>query len=620
MTIKKRLILLAALVTISMLLQAALVQYSTRVTSGLDTVRLNIEQANSGMLLLRRREKDFLARFDLKYEKGFKEDHATLIAKVGELATGMAKYGMDHSTAERLAEILHQYQQIFLELVATQKRIGLHEKDGLYGSLREAVHNVEGELKTLNDDRLTGMMLTLRRNEKDFMLRENIKYVKSLDDNLARMRIAIADSTYASELKQRLNRQLDLYARDFHALVDGYREKGMGSKEGLNGKMRDTVHQTETLLEEMVASVSATATGKITTLHTTVTLFSIFIILLALGVIATLAGSIIRPIHHMMETMGRIRRDNDLSLRVATSGKDEVAAMGDDLNKLLGDFQDVIEAVISSTTQVSAAAEELSSITAETDGRMQQQTNDTETVAAAIEEMSASVQEVANSTAETAQTTELAEEAVKRGSQVVSATVATINSLADEVARTGTVIANLEQESGRIGSVLDVIRGIAEQTNLLALNAAIEAARAGEQGRGFAVVADEVRSLASRTQASTREINEMIARLQDGTQQAVTAMEQGKLSAQTGVRHAGEANKALGEITSAIRTIHEMATHIASASQQQGQVAADVARSVGAIKQSVDDTGNSVSQITMASGDLAQLSSHLHTLVSRYRV
>jgi methyl-accepting chemotaxis protein len=619
-TIKKRLITLALLVAISMLLQTALVQYSTRVTSDLDEIRLNIEQANSGMLLLRRREKDFLARVDLKYEGKFNNDHAALITTVQQLTGNMARYDMDSGSAVKLADILNQYQAAFFGLISVQKRIGLNEKDGLYGSLRTAVHNAEDELKELSDYKLTSMMLTLRRNEKDFMLRENIKYLKKLDDNLAKMRTAIVESSYSSDVKDKLQGYLDIYERDFHALVDGYSEKGLSSKEGLRGKMRDTVHQTETLLAEMVESVNAVAKAKVGELHATVTVLSVAIIILSLLVIATLAKSIIKPIHHMMGIMERIRDDNDLSLRVDATGKDEVAAMGEDLNKLLNDFQAIILEVISSTEQVSASAEELSLITDETNRRMHQQTNDTEMVAAAIEEMSASVQEVANSTAETAQTTEMAEGAVRRGSQVVNDTVASINALAHEVSLASDVIGRLEQESGNIGSVLDVIRGIAEQTNLLALNAAIEAARAGEQGRGFAVVADEVRTLASRTQQSTQVINDMIDKLQEGTKEAVRAMEKGMRSAESGVAQASEANEALGEITSAIGTIHEMTTHIAEASQQQGHVAAEVAKSIGAIKHSVDEAGNSVSQITTASGELAQLSTYLHGLVSRYKV
>ncbi len=620
MTIRNRLILLAVLVALGMLVQVGLIQYSLNTNAELDEIRLNIEEANSGMLLLRRREKDFLARLDPAYEGKFIKDYDALISKVNELAGNMSAHGMDTGMARDLTTILEQYKQVFVNLVALQKRIGVNEKEGLYGSLRSAVHGIEGELKTLEDYKLTSMMLTLRRNEKDFMLRSNLKYRDKLDGNVEKLRSAINESAYAEETRSKLQQLLNKYQSDFHALVDGYVEKGLSSKEGLRGTMRSVVHQTETLHEEMAATALAVANSEISALRVTVMTVSLIILALVVLVIATLARSIINPVKAMMVVMERVRKEDDLSLRAPADGKDEIASMGADLNKLLEEFQAVIQVVLSSTEQVSTAAEELSSITDETNQRVQRQVSDTDMVAAAIEEMSASVQEVAGSSAETAESTELAEGAVARGSQVVNDTVSNINVLAGEVDSASEVISHLEQESINIGTVLDVIRGIAEQTNLLALNAAIEAARAGEQGRGFAVVADEVRSLASRTQQSTQEINEMIERLQEGTRRAVAAMERGKVSAEGGVARAAEANEALSEITSAISTIHDMATHIASAAQQQGQVAGEVAESVGAIKHSVDETGESVHQITEASSDLAQLANRMHSQVSHFKV
>ncbi len=620
MTIKQRLIILAALVAVGMLLQVGLIQYSIDTGSELDEVRLNIEEANSGMLLLRRREKDFLARHDLAYEEKFVKDHTALVAKVNELAGNLSVHGMDTVRAMKMRAILEQYKTIFLQLVALQKRIGVNEKEGLYGSLRTAVHGIEGELDVLEDDRLTGMMLTLRRNEKDFMLRNDLKYRDKLDGNVEKLRSAINESAYPEESKAKLQGLLKQYQSDFHALVAGYIEKGLSSKEGLLGQLREVVHQTETLHEEMAAAAIEATHSEIASLKITVTAISFIILVLALVVMVTLAGAIIRPVEVMMAVMSRVREEDDLSLRAPADGKDEIASMGGDLNKLLEEFQGVIQVVLGSTEQVSRAAEELSSITEETNVRMQQQVSDTDMVAAAIEEMSASVQEVASSSAETAHTTQKAEGAVARGSQVVNDTVSNINSLAGEVASASEVISHLEQESNNIGTVLDVIRGIAEQTNLLALNAAIEAARAGEQGRGFAVVADEVRSLASRTQQSTQEINEMIERLQEGTRRAVAAMERGRASAESGVSRASEANEALDEITSAIATIHDMATYIASASQQQGEVAGEVAASTGAIKHTVDETGDNVHQITIASSELAELANRMHGQVSHFKV
>jgi methyl-accepting chemotaxis protein len=572
------------------------------------------------MLLLRRHEKDFLARLDLKYEKKFVDDHAKLMATIEKLSSDLHENDIQGDQSKQLETILNRYKADFTKLVAIQKKIGLNEKDGLYGSLRTAVHNVEGELKSLNDYKLTSMMLMLRRNEKDFMLRDNLKYQDKLAGNLAKLQSAVTQSNYSEATKNKIQGQLDKYSHDFNALVSGYVEKGLSSKEGMLGTMRNTVHQTETLLADMSQSIEVITEERISNIKLTVTIFSIAIIAISLGLILTVARSVIRPIRHMMETMEQIRSENNLTLQVDTSGKDEVAAMGQDLNLLLDGFKGVIQEILSSTAQVSAAAEELSSITDEANHRMQQQVSDTDMVATAIEEMSASFQEVASRTNETAQTTEQADESASRGSRIVNETVGSINTLATEISHANEVIVKLEQQSQNIGSVLDVIRGIAEQTNLLALNAAIEAARAGEQGRGFAVVADEVRTLASRTQQSTQEIQEMIESLQTGAQEAVAAMETGRSGAEAGVTRANEANVALGEITSAIRNIHDMTTHIASATLEQGQVAGEVAQSIGQIKHSVDDTGEAVSQISDASGDLAELSTRLHGMVSHYRV
>lgn len=620
MTIKKRLIVLAIIIAVSMIAQAILVRYSTTVTSEIDEIRLNIEQANAGMLMLRRHEKDFLARLDLKYIDKFTADHEKLNAKVNELAKHMAEYDLDTSNAKQLTAILDNYRGIFLKLVATQQKIGLNEKDGLYGSLRTAVHNVENTLNSLEDDRLSKMMLTLRRNEKDFMLRENLKYHPRLNVNLEKLIAAVQGSDYSEQIRTDLLNQLARYGSDFNALVAGYKEKGISSKEGLRGEMRDTVHKTESLLSSMVKSIDTLASNKQSEIVLLVSILSAILILISITVIFTLSRSILKPIGSMMSTIERVRDENNLSLRVDVSGKDEMASMGKDVNRLLDDFQDIIKAIVGSTAQVSASAEELSSITDETNVRMQQQINDTESISTAIEEMSASVQEVANNTRETATTTEQADEAVRTGNRVVDDTVSSINKLADEIAHANDIILKLEQESHKIGSVLDVIGDIAEQTNLLALNAAIEAARAGEQGRGFAVVADEVRTLASRTQEATQEIQGMIESLQGGTKNAVCAIDTGKQSAEVGVSYAGDANNSFATITTAIKTIHDMATHIASASQQQGQVASEVAQNISAIKSSVDETGLSVGQISQASGDLAELSTQLHGMVNHYVV
>jgi len=236
-----------------------------------------------------------------------------------------------------------------------------------------------------------------------------------------------------------------------------------------------------------------------------------------------------------------------------------------------------------------------------------------------MNQMNATVQEVARNAQHAASAAKEATDASDDGKKVVAKTIGVINTLASEVEGAAEVIQTLEQDSVDIGKVLDVIRGIAEQTNLLALNAAIEAARAGEQGRGFAVVADEVRTLASRTQTSTEEIDEMITRLQAGTNRAVKAMQVGTEQAQAGVDQAAEAGNSLESITQAIAQINDMNIQIANAAEEQSAVAEEINRNITNISDVADQAAGGARETTQASEQVAMLSEKLGGLVSQFK-
>jgi len=234
--------------------------------------------------------------------------------------------------------------------------------------------------------------------------------------------------------------------------------------------------------------------------------------------------------------------------------------------------------------------------------------------------MSATVLEIARS-AEVAATSAVdAEKEAQTGMQVMEKSTEAIKSLANEVNDAAEVINQLQNDSENIGSVLDVIKGIAEQTNLLALNAAIEAARAGEQGRGFAVVADEVRTLASRTQESTQEIQSMIERLQSGSSKAVDAMNSGSKTAQSSVEIASDAAKSLKNIVDGINTISEMNTHIASAAEEQSTVAQDIEQSIVRISSLSEKTVEGSSRVANATNDLSSLEQEMRELISSFKI
>ncbi len=350
-------------------------------------------------------------------------------------------------------------------------------------------------------------------------------------------------------------------------------------------------------------------------------------VLLVAGLLLGLAGAwltsrmITRPLNAAVLAMRDIAEgEGDLTRRLEAKGQDEVGQLARAFNSFIEKIQGVITQVAGSTAQLASAAEEMSVVTNETGEGVQRQKAETDSVATAMSEMTATVQEVARHAGSAAEAARLADQEAGQGRSVVAETVESIQRLADEVENAAGVIQRLEAGSEEIGTVLDVIRGIAEQTNLLALNAAIEAARAGEQGRGFAVVADEVRTLASRTQQSTEEIHAMIERLQGGARDAVQAMESGRTQARATVERAGRAGGSLESIAGAVSEITTMNTHIADAARQQGEVAEEINRNVSTITQVADQTAGGTEHLSAAGADLARLAAELQGQVGQFRV
>jgi methyl-accepting chemotaxis protein len=312
--------------------------------------------------------------------------------------------------------------------------------------------------------------------------------------------------------------------------------------------------------------------------------------------------------------------DGDLTMVVDESGADELGRINRAFNQMATRFRKSMGEVTGFTSQLAAASEELSAVSEQTHQGISRQQSDTDLVATAMHEMSTTVQEVARNTASAADAARQADESAESGTAEVRRSIEAIGMLATEVDHAAQVIQRLSDDSRAIGAVLDVIRSIAEQTNLLALNAAIEAARAGEQGRGFAVVADEVRTLASRTQQSTQEIQEMITRLQAGAGEAVEVMVRSRSQARTSVEQAGRAGSALDTIARLVSNITGMNTQIASAVEEQGTVAEDINRNVVAISQISAQTATGARQTAAASGELAQLAAQLQSMVNQFRM
>jgi len=330
-----------------------------------------------------------------------------------------------------------------------------------------------------------------------------------------------------------------------------------------------------------------------------------------------LTRSITAPIGQAL-TVARTIASGDLSRPIVVEGKDEPAQLLSALATMQTNLQDTIRGISESSQQLASAAEEMSSVMEQSTRGLQAQNDEIEQAATAVTQMSAAVDEVAGNAVSSAEASKASDEDSKHGHYQISETISSIQNLVDEVLGASTKAEGLAVQAQDISKVLEVIRGIAGQTNLLALNAAIEAARAGEAGRGFAVVADEVRSLAQRTQDSTEEIEQMINGIQQGTQDTVSALNSSAEHAGQTLQRANSAGSALEKITAAISQISQRNLVIASAAEQQALVAREVDRSLVNIRDLSTQTAAGATQTSAASQELSRLAVDLNGLVTRF--
>nr|WP_248918561.1 methyl-accepting chemotaxis protein [Pseudomonas entomophila] len=351
-------------------------------------------------------------------------------------------------------------------------------------------------------------------------------------------------------------------------------------------------------------------------LQTTATLLALLVGILAAFIITR---QITRPLRETMDVVNKIA-SGDLTQNLRVTRRDELGALQEGIARMGTTLRDLITGIRDGVTQIASAAEELSAVTEQTSAGANSQKVETDQVATAMHEMAATVQEVARNAEQASHAATNADDEARTGDKVVSEAISQIERLAHEVHRSTEAMTLLQQESQKIGSVMDVIKSVAEQTNLLALNAAIEAARAGEAGRGFAVVADEVRGLAQRTQQSTEEIEGLIASLQNGTQQVAEVMNGSRSLTDSSVELARKAGGSLESITRTVSNIQSMNQQIAAAAEQQSAVAEEISRSILNVRDVSEQTAAASDETAASSVELARLGGHLQTLVSQFRV
>lgn len=620
MLIKYKLALNATLSIFTILVMLFLINFLSSALQKDINLITNIAEIETDILQLRRNEKDFLARNDLKYLDKFVQRMSRIESELTTLQKDLDSIDIETAEVQALQAILSEYKKHFIAIVDSRKIIGLTPKSGLYGELRQAVHNVEEQVGHNNYQALS-QMLQLRRNEKDFMLRIDDKYVQRFQDNIKKLEMIINESQFSSSQQASLITSIDIYQKAFLALVQEQKHIGYNAEQGLQKEMRSTVHLVDQKALDLKEKITLALELYISNTQTVIYGIGIIAILLIAFLSWFIIRNIILAINSIQRTMLMVAAQDDLSIFIQPKNtNDELADIASAFNHVLENFKKLISSVNTSVNNVTNVSQSLTENIVNTNTGVQSQLQETDMVATAVTEMLATIEEIAENTNDAANKAQQTSENSGKGKQEVDVTISQIHTLTEKLITSESVVQELARDGENIGSVLDVIRAIAEQTNLLALNAAIEAARAGEQGRGFAVVADEVRTLASRTQASTKEIETIIAALQNRTKNIVTLIGECNHEGEESRLKAAEAGKALDAINDNVLDILNMNTSIATAVEQQNAVAAEVNRHVVSIRDVAQDSSESALKNEQINNELVEQANSLAKQTKKFTI
>jgi len=481
--------------------------------------------------------------------------------------------------------------------------------------------------KYITVNKIKSLLSTIVKHEKEERLHKDRKYYSMMQTELPqlmqlydilqaktndtselkriqRSRVAIKDYQQAAALWIANDNKLQGILKEMNQIASSARNSASLTEDNGWQSIKKSAESTDQLIRQAVIVIL-------------ITLLLGLIIGICLAIV--IPKQIIQAINALSQFAVSFGKGN-LAARSHFQSTDEIGIMAGEFDRAAENLQGIIGSVSEHARTLAQHSEQLAGTVEQNLTGVRQQKENTEQVATAMTEMSATVAEVARNASQAAVAAEEADNQAHEGSQVVSGVVSSINSLANEINQASSVIQELESNVGDIGSILEVIRSVSEQTNLLALNAAIEAARAGEHGRGFAVVADEVRTLASRTKASTDEIQSMIEKLQIGTKSAVSAMTASQQMASKSVQQAAESGEALESITGGISTINDMNAQIATAAEEQTAVAEEINRNIIMISDISDTSVATADSSLTASHELAKLSEELEALVGRFKV
>ncbi|MBH3418098.1 methyl-accepting chemotaxis protein [Pseudomonas putida] len=545
-----------------------------------------------------------------------------------QLMLGQIEHPSDRQRLEQQREAVRIYQQAFNELKQAGQR-------------RESSRSVLGD----SADKAAELIGRVQRGLLQGGDINQYQHAVDVSALLQQARFQVRGYTYSgnAEFQQTALKAIDQALAELRALpakVPAEHAAGLDDAATAMGGYRDAVTQfgnaqaaSEQALQHMAeqGTLLLQTSQAMTTSQTAVrdagatqakTLLAVATgLALALGLLAAWAitRQIIIPLRQTLRAAERVA-SGDLTQNLQVNRRDELGQLQASMQRMTQGLRELIGGIGDGVTQIASAAEELSAVTEQTSAGVNNQKVETDQVATAMNQMTATVHEVARNAEQASEAALMADQQAREGDRVVGEAVAQIERLAGEVINSSEAMNQLKAESDKIGSVLDVIKSVAQQTNLLALNAAIEAARAGEAGRGFAVVADEVRSLAQRTQQSTEEIEELIAGLQSGTQRVASVMDNSRQLTDSSVELTRRAGSSLETITRTVSSIQAMNQQIATAAEEQTAVAEEINRSVMNVRDISDQTSAASEETASSSVELARLGTHLQGLVGRFKL
>ena len=602
LSLRRKLLILLAAVIFALLLLLTTTSYFNNQIGQLKKLKHDVQQLKIYSLQLRRNEKDFMLRKKLKYLEKFNKNNLLLVTLLKDIEQQNTNIHADIQLTQ-LTNLFSRYKNTFSQLTELMVIKGLDKNSGQYAQLRSATHELEKAFASQSDLASQVILLTMRRHEKDYMLRNNEEY-------LTKLAISI------TELKSRFPNNLNItnlinnYQNSINSYADINREIGLSPTQGLIGDMRAAIHNAESLLQVSITDATAFI-EKEETFATTIS-FSLFIIIsIALSVfIFKLINIVILPIRNAVASIENIVKSRDFSLQIPKETDDEFGEVVDAVNRFIR-FTDKMNKAVKDLQTVSVQVEQNAQLT---EANLIEQSAQCEQVSAATIELEASAREVAQNIQLTTDTAQEIAKHVTLNKTQLDKLASSLSGNADELVNSSADISLLEKKCQSIVDFINEIRSIAEQTNLLALNAAIEAARAGAHGRGFSVVADEVRNLADRTQLSTRRITEIINELQLLTKHAVTNVEKCKDNSLANLSNIETSCITLSDVMSYVETINQMTETISGSTQEQTAAIHEIAMSITYIKDKNTDllgqAKSSVSNCSLANEKTYKLLSH----------